>query len=462
MATNNNELRERRQAELDFVSAAYSVEEAWWEVEATNNEEGEDEVATDVIVARVHRRLELTASETADMVPVVLILSMPRGYPSHDPLQIQATLLESSSSPSSSPSLVKTAYDSIPKLMESCREVACDFLGDEAVFSVLSRADQWLQEEWPNFYRTSALFIHSNNEKDAAVSTTSDAVTPIVLGRRMIYSHHIIAKTKRSAIQTLAAQLHLTGYMKIGWPGLILLEGLEKVCVDFYDEIRPWSWQYLVVRGEQQEQVASLDELEAKRCFPSFQEVDDMSIVAQHCRAHGLEALFKTSMKVYAEATPLSNSTESQQPLLSGALILVDHMNDAKSYRKWLRKTAAICECKLLIKQSLVSSEGERPVLIIVVLIGSLDNHAVSNMLKRWRTAKVDVDSRGKPCLEGQMTVLMQGEVNSKTLQVLDWNNANSEENLSVSNNQLQDVLTSIGGPAWREAFEAILSGVLI
>jgi hypothetical protein len=43
------------------------------------------------------------------------------------------------------------------------------------------------------------------------------------------------------------------GYVKIGWPGLILIERLDDACNHFYDDIRKWAWEYLVVRGEMQE-----------------------------------------------------------------------------------------------------------------------------------------------------------------------------------------------------------------
>lgn len=463
------ELRERRQAELDFVSAAYGPEEAWWSL--LESEDGNlDEGSIDIIVARVHRRLDLkpaaasTSDSTTDSsLPIVLKLSMPAGYPCHVPLQVQASLLASSSPPPSlsspSPTLIKAAYDALPKLTEACRQTALESVGEEAIFSVLSTAEQWLQDEWPQQLEHYASSLYSSRDAATPNGTTSTAITaPILLGRRLIYSHHIISKSKRADIQSLATQLHLTGYLKIGWPGLIIIEGREEDCVDFYDEIRPWSWQYLVVRGEQQEQVASIEQIENWRRFSSFQEVDDMSVVAQHCREVGLEALFKTSMKVYSDtATSNDNAGEGQQPTLTGALVLVDHMNDAKNYRKWLRKTASICDCQLLIKHSKVCSEGQRPSFILVALVDNVDGNAVSNMLKRWRTAKVDVDSRGKPCLERKMTVLVQGEVANDALGVVDWNEANSEEGLTVGAQQLQAMLAAIGGPIWQEALQAVL-----
>ena len=185
---------------------------------------------------------------------------------------------------------MKSAWDALPSLLEACRDEAASLRGSEAVLTVLSRADEWIQEEWPNLctqYQTTTNV--QKLQEDAEPSSCSTQR----LGRRLIYSHHLISKVKRADIKDLASHYELTGYMKIGWPGIIVIEGLEENCISFYDDIRGWAWKYLVVRGEQLEQGM------ANRKFDSFLETDDMSVVAEHCRQVGLEALFKTSMKVY-------------------------------------------------------------------------------------------------------------------------------------------------------------------
>jgi len=234
--------------------------------------------------------------------------------------------------------------------------------------------------------------------------------------------------------------------MKIGWPGIIIIEGSEEDCIAFYDDIRPWSWKFLVVRGEQQESVAGIDDA---RKFEQFLEVDDMSVVAQHCRKVGLEALFRTSMKVYESKSESDNhSVEDSAPY--GALCHVDHMNDAKSYRKWLRRASREQDCFLLIKQCYPNHDYSKRPIIVVAVVG--DKEGVRSLLKRWRTSRVDVDSNGKPCLERMMTVLSEGTYPG--LSNADWDKANAEDQINVTMDNLRGQLEALGGPEWQACVE--------
>jgi hypothetical protein len=47
-----------------------------------------------------------------------------------------------------------------------------------------------------------------------------------------------------------------------------------------------------MVQGEQQEGPETNMLLDSQCCFQDFLEVEDMSMVAQHCHSVGLEALF--------------------------------------------------------------------------------------------------------------------------------------------------------------------------
>jgi hypothetical protein len=313
--------------------------------------------------------------------------------------------------------------------VDACRIEAESVSGQEAVFAVLSRADEWVQEEWPAFCMEEDVQEHANE---------SDPTKPLpkILGRRLIYSHHLISKIKRADLRDLASHYNLTGYAKIGWPGIILIEGMEEDCIHFYDDIRGWSWKYLVVRGEQQVHNGT-------RKFESFVETDDMSLVAEHCRKVGLEALFRTSMKVYDD-----ESEEEEEKTLWGTLVLVDHMNDAKHYRKWLRKTCRQLDCLLFIRQCHL--DYTKQPLILVGVVGS----NVSEFMKRWRTSRVDVDSKGRPCLERQMKLIVDGPLDWKRVEKIDWDSFQAEESINVSMEQLKDVIEKVGGQTWRSAFD--------
>jgi hypothetical protein len=354
------------------------------------------------------------------------------------------------------PWLQKSAWNALPRLVSACRQVATDSMGEESVFLVLSRAEEWIPEEWPAYYKGDT----DINQKESNCVSESSPSLPTVLGRRLIYSHHIISKIKRADIKALATDYNLTGYMRIGWPGLLIVEGLEEDCQAFYDDIRRWAWQYLVVRGEQQEGLGPNTSLDSQRRFQDFLEVEDMSVVAQHCHSVGLEALFRTSMKVYDNTTGDDGNTNSNETATAwyAALTHVDHMNDGKRYRKWLRKTSHETDCLLLLKQCYKDNDysSKRP-MILVGIVG--DQKDVSAFLKRWRTSRVDVDARGKPCLERQMSVFGEGPlgISDPCDTIIDWDKAMAEESVTTSEEHLAELLEKIGGSEWRQAFEDVI-----
>ena len=443
-AAEEDECDERQRAELEFVSAAYDPDtEAWHEVNATG----------DPVVYRI---LNLTAHP----LQVTLSLTMPPTYPmsEKEPLQISATVTRdggpASSLSSAVPKVRKAILNALPTLINTLQRVADEHVGTEAVLAVFSHADEWIANgEWET---SSSTLTRGETVQESHISDNS---VRIVFARRLIYSHHIISKVKRSDILELVKTYRLTGYMKIGWPGLLIIEGREDDCTVFYDSIRRWKWQYLVVRGEQREEllvVASTpSEQEASvqdhRAFQAFVEVDDMAIVAQHCRDVGLEALFRTSMKQYdysSGSVPSSSSLQAPDVIPYGALVHVDHMNDTKGYRKWLQKTAMETGCQLFLKQAYPNDDYSKRPRILVGIMGDSSTD-VSSFLKRWRTSRVDVDSRGKACLERMMAVLVEGTLpRAVSLE----NIMSDDDSLTTTEELLQTMLHSLGGDAWKDA----------
>ena len=115
------------------------------------------------------------------------------------------------------------------------------------------------------------------------------------LGRRLCYSHHIIAPSKRRAIVAWAVELALGGCSKIGWPGLILVEGDDANCRAYVESLQRLRWKHFVVRGEQTVEGAPHESIDALRALPrGFAEfgASEMSEFAAYCRSAGLEALF--------------------------------------------------------------------------------------------------------------------------------------------------------------------------
>lgn len=433
------ECKERRDAEIEFVESAYSPDEAWCE-----------RTSLDKIV----RRLHLPSQDDGEVrVAICLRLTLAADYPSESPLHLDASLDDERTN---SAALLKSALNALPTLLSVCRTVAVENQGEESVFLVLNQAEEWIQHDWPNFCQQEGKSL-TTNISNSPPNNSNDA---LVLGRRLIYSHHIISKIKRADIKSLASHYELTGYMKIGWPGLLIIEGKEEDCMSFYDEIRPWAWQYLVVRGEQQEAIrnnSASDSLDKHRKFHEFLEVEDMSLVAQHCRSVGLEALFRTSMKLY-DVDDESTQAATTSCEYYGAMVHVDHMNNAKAYRKWIRKTSQETDCYALIKQCYKNQDySNERAKIIVGIVGETKGQ-VSGFLKRWRTSRVDVDSRGKPCYERQMSVAVEGTLMlNDPSTVIDWHEAMSEDTVTVPEAHLANLLQTIGGEEWNQAFLSIL-----
>jgi len=369
------EAKERRDAEIEFIQSAYSPEEAY------------------ILNGDIIRILQLPVNNNDDVVKVELRLQMPEGYPIHEDavLNIKGHL---KSSPSN-PQIRKAALSAIPQLVEKCQATAVEVAEcGEAVWSVLNSAEEFIESEWKDILEEYA--SNTNTTKPTNIEPdSSNSDNTLTLGRRIIYSHHIIANSKRRALKDLASQYKLCGYFKIGWPGVILIEGEESNCQLFTDEIKRWRWQMIQVRGEEQKNIPNGEELESHRQLPlQFEEIgeDGMSILAGKCRESGLERLYLQCMKINDHRTLDSDEVDVEEESSYATLVHVDHMNDSKKYCKWLKKTCETQGCTLLIRKCRNKSNSnpewhnERPIIYVIIL-GERD--CVKSVMKQWRTSNV-------------------------------------------------------------------------
>jgi hypothetical protein len=256
------ELFERRQNEIELILAAYTPDEVW--VSNPNDTctypRGASRCETSTIVRRLIIKQDVNECSIGETTTISLDLwvSMPPHYPTKESLCIESlTVADERCGDGPSPRLLlKATYNAIPDLIQHCRDVANSCLGEESVWMVFAAVDDWMTSNRHRFDAVSSLETAGDCDEGiyVVVAGNSDpASKTVTLGRRLIYSHHIIAKSKRADLAALFREFDLTGYVKVGWPGLILIEGLESSCQSFYDTIKRWSWQYLVVRGEMQE-----------------------------------------------------------------------------------------------------------------------------------------------------------------------------------------------------------------
>ncbi|KAL9189543.1 hypothetical protein ACHAXT_009218 [Thalassiosira profunda] len=372
------EAKERRLAELEFIQSAYSPEEA--RVDGGTGDAG----------CCVVRLLQLQC-DGDEAVKVELRIKMPTAYPVRENalLLIEGSLV---SSPSNPQCMRRAGLEAVPQLVGSCQQTALETAeaqgGGEAVWSVLSRAEEWTSTEW-----ASLLEEHSKSLACEQPKGADDTHRAIALGRRILYSHHIIANSKRRDIATLTSQYKLGGYMKIGWPGVILIE-------------------------EEREEIPVGVDLDAYRMLPlKFEELgkDQMSLLASNCREAGLERMFLTCLQINDGRTVEGGAQNDgmqesdTETSIHAVLVLVDHMNDGKRYRKWLRKTCHAQGCTLMLKQFRLDNEANGRPVIYVGVFGDRDH--VKQVMKLWRTSHVDVNSRNKQCLERMMVVAEEGAV---------------------------------------------------
>lgn len=65
----------------------------------------------------------------------------------------------------------------------------------------------------------------------------------------IMYSHHIIAKSKITLIKTLFKSLNLKGLLLIGWPGAIIIEGSVQSVDFFFEEMKGLKWKLFREKG---------------------------------------------------------------------------------------------------------------------------------------------------------------------------------------------------------------------
>jgi hypothetical protein len=204
-----NDEMNRLDAELMFVQASY----------------GSDEIQVEP--SKVVRFLRLDIEELAESILVNLILTIPDGYPETGTLRVEGKVSENAKC---SHECRKCALNALPIMIDCCRWEAQGCLGKEAILSVLSTADGWVQSDWAGLQ--SKHFPAGSNKKDKeSIGTGAE------LCRMLLYSHHIVDTEKIHFLTNSASKFGLGGYVKVGKPGFVLVEGLQANCESFLENV---------------------------------------------------------------------------------------------------------------------------------------------------------------------------------------------------------------------------------
>ncbi|KAL1749312.1 hypothetical protein HDZ31DRAFT_28102 [Schizophyllum fasciatum] len=95
--------------------------------------------------------------------------------------------------------------------------------------------------------------LHEDAEKQAHVSAAQDQPTvppapPLPPYHALLTSHHLVSPTKRRNMQAWTAALGLSGFAKVGYPGVIYAHGARDAVEDFVGRVRGMQWLALRLR----------------------------------------------------------------------------------------------------------------------------------------------------------------------------------------------------------------------
>lgn len=260
---------------LDLKSTRKDLERARSFVEDGNTSLTKKDVPTLALEMHLLVQNEEENPSTNTSISACVGFSLPPAYPAYQPVSV--TILTARG-------LSKTTQQDLSQHLQSA---ANDSVGSEAILQLV----QTCQEQLEGFLAESNRIKQEQLADDD--NTTSNAfISP--LSRRWIWVHHITNRQRKEDIIEEANNFQLGGYLKAGYPGVVVVEGVCKACDDFVTFIkgnksrpggfgRQWGHH---VRGE-----VSIDKRKLPVPFVALEE--DLSVLSSVCRDQGLEEEFK-------------------------------------------------------------------------------------------------------------------------------------------------------------------------
>jgi len=247
------EIEERRRAELEIIESAYDPSEVWiipsLLLQDSDNNHDEDHFPLASCSPEIHRRLNFE-HDRRSLPTIELILTMPHQnqYPVLETsvLSVEAKLLVDSPHTNSEDdtNLMKPL---ISNLIQTCRQTSEENPGCESVFTVLSKAEEWIQDEGHTLLMDSIssssttqqqqetttkaatqpspaqhTTTHSSTTKQEVPCTTSQQPQPQPqpLFLHVIGSHHLLNHAPDNLLAKGGTKYKLNGYYRFGTPGL--------------------------------------------------------------------------------------------------------------------------------------------------------------------------------------------------------------------------------------------------
>ncbi|KAL1672776.1 hypothetical protein EV122DRAFT_294653 [Schizophyllum commune] len=97
--------------------------------------------------------------------------------------------------------------------------------------------------------------LHEDADRRSTEATSSSSVrltdtpsSPEPLFHALFTSHHLVSPTKRRNMQSWTASLNISGFAKVGYPGVIYAYGTKDAVEDFVDRVKGMQWLALRLR----------------------------------------------------------------------------------------------------------------------------------------------------------------------------------------------------------------------
>ncbi|KAF4670553.1 hypothetical protein FOZ61_010144 [Perkinsus olseni] len=308
--------------EAEAISAAYTYDGGFiWLHKPKDSDDGETAYAVTV------------RGNTVEETSVTFMITLPEGYPlAGEAAFPEITAVESSDSVTYR---LRKLQDIVASNVQSQLRSGYDFpilAALAPIPDILGR----ISAEWQSKQREQEDAAAREDSNGVAVKAKKSELDscPRMLGRRMIFFHHIRSPYKRKCIQQWASKrgfvaatvgrlaaartedFRLGGMSKIGFPGCIVVEGDERDVTDYVNMVSKLNWRYMAVRGDEQVPIPPGKEVDDLRKLPiEFHEYgkDEFNAVAERCREAGLEDLFLTCMQIYGGRQEASAKRKSHK-----------------------------------------------------------------------------------------------------------------------------------------------------
>jgi hypothetical protein len=209
-----------------------------------------------------------------------IYFGLPPGYPSSEPVNVTILMAQG---------MARTTRE---ELVARLQTRANKLVGAEAIMELIQECqDQLLLYNSCESVKPTEEQEEEEDQYDANPIVVAES--SVLFGRRWIWVHHIKDRQRRGDIVREARELALGGYLKAGYPGVVVIEGTISACDEFVSWIkgnksrpggfgRQWGHH---VRGE-----VLVSERHLSATFEELEE--DMSVLASHCRNNNLESEF--------------------------------------------------------------------------------------------------------------------------------------------------------------------------